>query len=77
MVIVFPHLVKLAAMHDARMSALIKKWCKEFDWGFIDLIEHYKNYGLEALRVNSKDPIHPNSLGHRIAAETIVKELKW
>lgn len=77
MVVVFPHLVERAAMHDARISILIKKWCKEFDWGFIDLIEHYKNYGLETLRVNSKDPIHPNGLGHRIAAETIVRELKW
>jgi len=77
MVVIFPHLVKHMAMHDARISASIKKWCKEFNWGFIDLIEYYKSYGLEVLRVNSKDPIHPNGLGHRIAAETIVKELKW
>jgi len=77
MVVVFPHLVKSTAMHDARMSALIKKWCEEFDWSFIDLIEYYKSYGLEALRVSFKDSIHPNGLGHRIAAETIVKELKW
>ena len=77
MIVVFPHLVRSVDRHDARVSTLIKKWCKEFDWGFIDLIEYYKSYGLEALRVNSKDSIHPNGLGHRIAAETIVKELKW
>jgi lysophospholipase L1-like esterase len=75
-VVVFPHLVEEMDMHDARMSSSIQKWCKELGWGYVDLQKLYKSYGLSALRVNSDDPIHPNSLGHRIAAEAIIEKLK-
>lgn len=75
MVVVFPQLVRSANRHDVRMLTLIKKWCKELDWGFIDLMKYYKSYGMKALRVSPKDSIHPNGLGHRIAAETIAEEL--
>ena len=33
-------------------------------------------YGLKKLRANYDDDIHPNSVGHKIAAEEITKELK-
>jgi len=76
MVVIFPYLIEREAAHDAKMSALIKKWCGEFGWSFIDLMEYYKSYGLEALKSSSGNPVHPNSLGHKIAAEIIVKEFR-
>ncbi|MFA5062988.1 MAG: SGNH/GDSL hydrolase family protein [Candidatus Omnitrophota bacterium] len=75
-VAVFPHLVEEFDMHDARISSLIQKWCKELGWGYVNLQEPFKGYGLRALRANLKDGIHPNSLGHRIAAEAIAGELQ-
>jgi len=75
-VAVFPHLVEKSYAHDARMSDLIQRWCKELGWGYVNLQKPFKDYGLRALRINLKDDIHPNSLGHRIAAEAIAGELQ-
>lgn len=77
LVVVFPHLIESMGMHDIRMSGLIQKWCKELNWGYLNLQELYNSYGLKALRAKSgKDVIHPNNLGHKIAAEAIMEELK-
>jgi hypothetical protein len=75
-VVIFPHLIESMTMHDTRMSNLIQKWCNELNWEYLDLTGLYQQYGFAALRVNSNDPIHPNGLGHRIAAEAIMEELK-
>ena len=76
MVVVFPHLDEENAMHDARMSGLIKVWCKDLKLEYVNLIRPYRSYGLKKLRANYDDDIHPNSVGHKIAAEEITKELK-
>jgi hypothetical protein len=75
-VAVFPQLDEENDVHDVRISSLLEKWCKELGWGYVNLKEPFKAYELSALRVNPKDSIHPNSLGHRIAADAIVEELK-
>lgn len=54
------------------VSNLIKECCSEFNFSYIDILEVYKDYSPEKLKVSPYDSVHPNALGHKIAAERIV-----
>jgi len=73
---VFPPLSESLTPDKRRMHRSIKKWCREFNFLNIDLLEEYRQYNSLKLRADSNDNCHPNQLGHKIAAEYIVEKLK-
>jgi len=53
------------------MAGLIEEWRAEFKFAHINMLESYKGYKPEELRANPGDLVHPNALGHEIAAKTL------
>jgi len=76
LVVVFPRFDETAKLYNIRMPSLIQKWCMNLGFGYLDLLEKYERYGLEALKANPKDITHPNVFGHKIAAEEIAEKLQ-
>lgn len=74
-VAVFPYFEDQEDPGRAQMGALIKQWCQRFGFLHIDLATAYQEYDSRELRASADDLVHPNQLGHKIAAEVIRKRL--
>lgn len=75
-VAVFPFLEDTPVPGMERMSGLIRGWCEELNFLHIDILEEYGKYDYKQLRQRIDDFIHPNVLGHRLAAEGIAEKLR-
>jgi lysophospholipase L1-like esterase len=60
----------------ARMTERIKQWCGEFNFLYLDLRKEYEAYPMKTLRVVPRDYCHPNTLGHKIAAQAIAEKIE-
>jgi|GEM_PF-1255647 len=75
MVVVFPYLEEEDDWNRSWMARSIKEWCAELGFMNVDISLAFKEYGYSGLKCSPGDPVHPNALGHKIAAESIAGEV--
>lgn len=70
--VLFPVLEDRAQIELAHQKALLE----ELDIGYLDLTEAFAERGLEGLRRDPDDSLHPGDEGHALAAEEIARALR-
>lgn len=71
-----PYLSDSPEVIFSRMRNKLKEWSDEFSFQYVSLFEEYKKYSYKDLKIKPDDEVHPNELGHKIAAEYIFKKLQ-
>ena len=74
-VVIFPLLKDYLSEDERLKHILLKKWCEEFHFFNIDLLETYRKYKSLKFRERPEDFIHPNEFGLRLSAEFIAEQL--
>lgn len=74
-VVIFPMIYDLKNYHFNEAHKFVKETGKKYNFVVIDLLPYYQEYTEKEIIVNTYD-IHPNELGHEIAAQAIYEVIK-
>lgn len=70
-VIVYPHLSNPEKEWEAEARKQILQILPEMNIPFVDVHDEYYAHGIEKLRQDKEDTVHPNLTGHRIATKKL------
>ncbi|MCX5696744.1 MAG: SGNH/GDSL hydrolase family protein [Candidatus Omnitrophica bacterium] len=76
LVVIFPYLEEAPDRNRFLMTHLIKSWDEAFHFLTLDLSFEFNKYPYRQLQCTATDPVHPNALGHSIAAREIMSVLE-
>jgi len=74
-VVIFPILKNLQDYKWAEIHSRVAQRAEKNGFYVIDILDEYKKYKDEELKIQDTDIYHPNRLGHEIAADAIYKRL--
>ena len=69
LVLIWPIVTDYSNYSYKHIHDWVEETAKDYDLPIIDLLPHFSKYPYKQLQVMSLDHVHPNSLGHKIAAE--------
>ncbi|MFC1514920.1 SGNH/GDSL hydrolase family protein [Candidatus Omnitrophota bacterium] len=75
LVVIFPRLVEFSNYENTFQHEWIKRIAINNQWKYLDLLKVYRRYDVEYLKFAVDDDLHPNAVGHRIAADAIYEYL--
>ena len=73
--VIFPILKNFEDYKWEYVHLKVSEEAAQNDFIVIDLLDNYKKYNEEEIKITKTDFWHPNKLGHRIAADVIYEKL--
>lgn len=74
--VIFPVLYKLDNYPFGLVHEFVRTMAQQSGIAVIDLLPVYRKYQTGTLKISPSDSIHPNVLGHRLAAQTIFTNIR-
>lgn len=70
-VVIFPHFTDFENYAFAPIHAKVAAAARRSGLEVLDLLPHFREFDAERLRLSATDTVHPNALGHELAAQWI------